>query len=418
MLRKTVLNLLVAVVGFIMIPTLVSADVLPSGCALGADGLPDPSCNSSVSPNLNSGTVQDIRNIVNDNVNGSCLKYAEITIKDVDFTHNSDEQINGGEDFTFQFCESRDIRFASFAANYNGEITTVESGHIVWHPDNNECYVSERSILDRSDCKIKFNPNLFAGCSCPVYLGVVSTREEAQRMVTADLVFTDKGDIMNWPHKESVRGNDLLAGLAKSATQEPYTCPAKDFKYQYLEKGLARVEGQCTGLKKASVCCCKLTEQGSLSKKYECEAATGIENADCKFMLDKNSEYQSPREKPADGNCAAYNTTNTNGFTPSSSGFTINNTKLFEEAKKLNKLGNITFNDLIGRVVKGLMSFMGMILFVFYIYAGLLWMLASGNDEQITKAKNILVWATLGVAVMLGSYVIVKFIFSDALKLF
>ena len=39
------------------------------------------------------------------------------------------------------------------------------------------------------------------------------------------------------------------------------------------------------------------------------------------------------------------------------------------------------------------------------------------NPERVTLAKNIIIWATMGVAVMLGSYIIINFLFGQVLQL-
>lgn len=85
------------------------------------------------------------------------------------------------------------------------------------------------------------------------------------------------------------------------------------------------------------------------------------------------------------------------------------------EAKKLNQLpGSITSpQEIIGLAIKILTMFMGAIMFLLIVYGGVLWMTASGNSEQITKAKNIIIWAALGVAVMLASYIVVNFVFTS-----
>jgi len=49
---------------------------------------------------------------------------------------------------------------------------------------------------------------------------------------------------------------------------------------------------------------------------------------------------------------------------------------------------------------------------VLYIYAGYLWMTASGNAEKVNKSKATLIWTTFGVAAMLGSYFLLNIIFS------
>ena len=68
--------------------------------------------------------------------------------------------------------------------------------------------------------------------------------------------------------------------------------------------------------------------------------------------------------------------------------------------------------DLINRAIKILMAFIGSISLVLYIWSGFLWITASGNAEQVTKAKTTMVWTTLGVGMMLASYMLASFLFS------
>jgi|GEM_PF-1172643 hypothetical protein len=85
------------------------------------------------------------------------------------------------------------------------------------------------------------------------------------------------------------------------------------------------------------------------------------------------------------------------------------------DAQKLNQLppGMTSATAIIGLAIKGLMMFMGAIMFILVVYAGFLWMTAQGNSEKIDQARNIIVWATLGVAVMMVSYVVVNFLFEQ-----
>lgn len=71
----------------------------------------------------------------------------------------------------------------------------------------------------------------------------------------------------------------------------------------------------------------------------------------------------------------------------------------------------------IGNGIKVMLLFIGSIALIMYIYGGLLWMTAAGNTERISKSKQILVYATLGVIAMLGSYLLVQFVFGTVLKL-
>ena len=56
----------------------------------------------------------------------------------------------------------------------------------------------------------------------------------------------------------------------------------------------------------------------------------------------------------------------------------------------------------------------GIILLVIIIYAGFLWMTAQGNEEQVTKAKNILKNAVIGMVLVFASYAIAWFVTSLA----
>lgn len=64
--------------------------------------------------------------------------------------------------------------------------------------------------------------------------------------------------------------------------------------------------------------------------------------------------------------------------------------------------------DLFSRAINAMLAFIGSIVLILYIYSGFLWMASSGNADQVKKAKNILIWTTLGAVAMAGSFMIVK----------
>lgn len=86
-------------------------------------------------------------------------------------------------------------------------------------------------------------------------------------------------------------------------------------------------------------------------------------------------------------------------------------------ATELNPLKFTDPTNIIGRILKVVPMYMGAIAMMMYIWAGVLWMTASGNAERTTKAKVILVWTTLGVVAILASYMLVSFIFNTVLKI-
>lgn len=70
--------------------------------------------------------------------------------------------------------------------------------------------------------------------------------------------------------------------------------------------------------------------------------------------------------------------------------------------------GNIP--AIIGRIIRAVLGIVGSLALLVFIYGGLIWMTAAGNEERITQGKNTLIWAVLGLIVIFTSYVVLKFI--------
>lgn len=66
----------------------------------------------------------------------------------------------------------------------------------------------------------------------------------------------------------------------------------------------------------------------------------------------------------------------------------------------------------IGTILKNIFSFLGIIFLILIIYAGFLWMTAGGNDQQIAKGKNIMLWAIIGIFIILSAYGITIAVFN------
>ncbi len=72
--------------------------------------------------------------------------------------------------------------------------------------------------------------------------------------------------------------------------------------------------------------------------------------------------------------------------------------------------GVIDVATFVGNIIRPVLGFVGTIFLLLVIYAGVTWMTAAGNDERITKAKKILVSASVGLALVILSYAIASFI--------
>lgn len=75
-----------------------------------------------------------------------------------------------------------------------------------------------------------------------------------------------------------------------------------------------------------------------------------------------------------------------------------------------NPLGTSNIFKVVGRIIRVLVSAIGMIGLLMFIYAGFMWLTAAGNPEKIKKGQQILLWVTLGMAIMFTAYFTVRYI--------
>ena len=82
------------------------------------------------------------------------------------------------------------------------------------------------------------------------------------------------------------------------------------------------------------------------------------------------------------------------------------------------KASQTNLPTIIGGVVGAVLALVGGIFFLLILYAGFNWMMAQGQEEKITKAKETIFGAVLGLLVILGAYAITTLaarLFSEAL---
>jgi hypothetical protein len=79
-----------------------------------------------------------------------------------------------------------------------------------------------------------------------------------------------------------------------------------------------------------------------------------------------------------------------------------------------NPLGTTDIRLLIARVISAVLSIIGVIALLMFVYGGFLWMISGGNESQVEKGKEVLKWTTLGIILIVSAYVIVNAIFRAA----
>ncbi len=72
-----------------------------------------------------------------------------------------------------------------------------------------------------------------------------------------------------------------------------------------------------------------------------------------------------------------------------------------------------SIGDVLGYAIQIVLSLLAVIFLILTIIAGFKWMTASGNEETITKAKKSLKESIIGLFIVLASYAITYFIFSQ-----
>ena len=60
----------------------------------------------------------------------------------------------------------------------------------------------------------------------------------------------------------------------------------------------------------------------------------------------------------------------------------------------------------IGFILNIILSFLGVIFLILMIYGGYIWMIARGNEQEVEKAKNIIIAAIIGLVIVIAAYAI------------
>ena len=75
-------------------------------------------------------------------------------------------------------------------------------------------------------------------------------------------------------------------------------------------------------------------------------------------------------------------------------------------------VGGRDLPTLIGGIINIALGLLGIILVVLVVYAGFLWMTAAGDKEKVTKAKEIITRAVIGIIIVVAAYAISEYVIS------
>lgn len=88
-------------------------------------------------------------------------------------------------------------------------------------------------------------------------------------------------------------------------------------------------------------------------------------------------------------------------------------TDAFVTGAGFTKTANV--NSIVGTVIKAFLSILGMIFLFLMLYAGYTWMMAQGEEAKVTKAKDTMIRAVIGLIIVLGSYALTSFVMTKIL---
>lgn len=86
-----------------------------------------------------------------------------------------------------------------------------------------------------------------------------------------------------------------------------------------------------------------------------------------------------------------------------------------EELSSTGLTGTENFGDLVIKIINFMLPYLTLAAFVGFVVAGVYYVTAFGNDEQLTKAKTVLIWSVVGLILVIFSFAIVQFFTSGLL---
>jgi len=76
-------------------------------------------------------------------------------------------------------------------------------------------------------------------------------------------------------------------------------------------------------------------------------------------------------------------------------------------------LGQSELQTTIGSLIRVALGFLGVVAVVIILLGGFKWMTAGGNEDNVTKAKGLIIAGIIGLAIILSAYAIASFVISS-----
>ena len=77
------------------------------------------------------------------------------------------------------------------------------------------------------------------------------------------------------------------------------------------------------------------------------------------------------------------------------------------------QISKVTIGSMAETVIKMALGLLAVIFLILMVYAGYLWMMARGNEDDVKKAKDIIIAAIIGLIIIVAAYSITYFVFNS-----
>jgi len=78
---------------------------------------------------------------------------------------------------------------------------------------------------------------------------------------------------------------------------------------------------------------------------------------------------------------------------------------------------NVQIEGIVGGLVNAILALLGVAFIVLLVYAGILYLTARGDKDQVGKAKRLIRQAIIGIIIVSTSYIIANFVVTELVTL-
>ena len=75
--------------------------------------------------------------------------------------------------------------------------------------------------------------------------------------------------------------------------------------------------------------------------------------------------------------------------------------------------GEVAPETIVGNIINYVLGFLGVIAIIIIIYAGFKWMTAGGSEDQINKAKALMINGLIGLGIIILAFAITTFVINQ-----